>query len=84
MIDVTETLIHEVEKRMQALLSEVQVLRQQLFSKDQVINDLRQREDENTQRLRGLVSLLDSANNTIDQVPATPVYANVTPIAVQV
>jgi hypothetical protein len=81
---IDENLIHEVERRAMALLSEVEGLRQQLFRKDQEINALRQKEDENTQRLRGLVALLDSVN-PVDQVPAAaPAYANVTPMVAQV
>lgn len=59
---MTENLLQKLEERMMMVLSEVEVLRKEVQHLHQENSTLRFEKESNTQKLQGLVSLLDSMN----------------------
>lgn len=59
---MTETLFQKLEEKMMMVLSEVEVLRKEVQRLSQENTTLKYEKDNNTQKLQGLVSLLDTMN----------------------
>lgn len=59
---MTETLLQKIEEKMMMLLSEVEVLRKETLRLNQENNALKFEKENHSQKLQGLVSLLDSMN----------------------
>jgi regulator of replication initiation timing len=59
---MTETLFQKLEEKMMIVLSEVELLRKEIQRLTQENTALKFEKDNNTQKLQGLVSLLDTMN----------------------
>jgi regulator of replication initiation timing len=62
MLDMSETLLQKLEEKMMMVLSEVEISRKEITRLQQENTALKAERENNSQKLHGLISLLDTMN----------------------
>ncbi|OGT38169.1 MAG: hypothetical protein A3F12_06770 [Gammaproteobacteria bacterium RIFCSPHIGHO2_12_FULL_38_14] len=77
---MTENLIHKLEEKMMAILSEVEHLRKEVQRLNHENVSLKIEKETSSRKLQDLVSLLDAVNSTVEEQVVSMTTATINPI----